>query len=763
MILILLFILLGKGKLGYVPTFEDLENPQNNLASEVYSADGKLLGKFYLENRTYVGFESLSPDLVNALLATEDIRFHRHSGIDARGLARVFIKSILLGRRSSGGGSTITQQLAKNLYPRDTTYYKWKVKRYVKLGVNKFKEWNTAVKLERNYTKNEILVMYLNTVPFGSNTFGIKSASRTFFNTTPDSLKTEQAALLVGVLKAQSRYSPILNPERALFRRNIVLNQMRKYGFIGEHEFDSLSVLPIELQYRVQGHTAGLATYFRQYLQMTLGASKPERERYFMYSFFQRDSIEWETNPLYGWANKNFKPDGSPYNLYKDGLKIYTTVDSRMQEYAEEAVTEHLKNYLQPTFSKEKEGKPNAPFAADLSGDLIERIMDRSIRNTDRYRSLRRAGLSQDSIMRVFETPVSMRVFSWEGDVDTVLSPIDSIIYYKYFLRAGLMSMDPSTGFVKAYVGGPDFRYFKYDHVKIAKRQVGSTFKPFLYTLAMEEGFSPCDRVLNVSQTFIDHDSTWTPRSPGLAEYKGKRVTLKWGLAHSVNNISAWLVKRFPPQTIIDDVAKKMGITSYIMPVYSIIFGVSDVSLYEMVGAFNTYSNKGVYIEPLFVSRVEDKNGNLISTFQPIQSEAISEQTAYLMVNLLKGVVDGGTAIRLRHTYHFEAEMGGKTGTTQNHSDGWFMGITPQLTSGVWVGAEDRSIHFDELYLGSGANMALPIWALYMQKVYNDSTLGITQEDVFEVPPGFSVNLNCEINDLTQDFKNYELWEEDFK
>jgi len=760
--LILLYILLVNDKLGYVPSFEDLENPKNNLASEVYSEDEVLLGKFYLENRTYVEFESLSQNLVNALLATEDIRFHRHSGVDARGLGRVFVKSILLRQSSSGGGSTITQQLAKNLYPRDTIYYKSRIARTGKLGITKYKEWVTAIKLEKNYTKNEILVMYLNTVPFGSNSYGVKSAARTFFNTTPDSLKIEESALLIGVLKAQSRYNPVRNPERALFRRNIVLSQMLKYGYIEGSEFDSLSILPIELKYKIQGHNEGLATYFRQYLQMTLGANKPERSQYFMYSSFVRDSIEWVTNPLYGWTHKNFKPDGTPYSLFRDGLRVYTTIDSKHQQYAEEAVKQHLKNYLQPTFYTHKEGKPNAPFSEEVTKDQIDRIMQRSMRNTDRYRSLRRSGASEDSIQRAFETPVPMQVFTWDGPRDTVLSPYDSIVHYKYVLRASIMSMDVNTGHVKAYVGGPDFRYFKYDNVKIGKRQVGSTFKPFLYTIAMQEGMTPCDRVLNVSQTFEDHDTTWTPRSPGGRAFIGKRVTLKWGLAHSVNNISAWLIKRFPPQVIVEDIVKKVGIESYIMPVPSIIFGVSDVSLYEMVGAFNTFSNKGVYIQPIFVTRIEDKNGNLLATFQPNQREALSEETAFLMVNLLQGVVDGGTAYRLRTIYQFTAEIGGKTGTTQNQSDGWFMGITPNLTGGVWVGAEDRSVHFDKLALGSGTNMALPIWAIYMKKVYADSTLNIFQEDLFESPPEFNINLDCDVNENLDGFYNYELWEEEF-
>ena len=763
LVLILLFIMLGKGKLGYVPSFEDLENPKNNLASEVWSADSVLLSKFYLENRTFVDFDELSPNMVNALLATEDIRFHKHSGVDARGLARMFVKSMIL-RQNTGGGSTITQQLAKNLYPRDTTYYRWKARRYVRLGVAKFKEWNTAVKLERNYTKNEIIVMYLNTVPYGHNTYGIKTASKVFFDTSPDSLKIEQAAVLVGLLKAPTRYSPLKNPERSMWRRNIVLNQMSKYGFLSEAEFDSLFVLPIELNYRVQDHNMGLATYLRQHLGKIMGKQKPERDHYYLFSQYQNDSIEWFTNPLFGWANKNLKPDGSPYNIYRDGLRIHTTIDSRMQTFAEEAVMEHLAGHLQDTFNVEKAGKPNAPYAEDIEPEMVERMINRSVRNSDRYRNLRNAGVSMDSIRRNFETPVEMTVFSWEGEKDTIMSPLDSVIYYKYFLRAAMMAMDPRTGYVKAYVGGPNFKYFKYDHITMGGRQGGSIFKPFLYTLAMQEGYTPCDKVPNVPQTFQDQDSTWTPRSGGKA-YLGKQVTLKWGLSNSINNISAWLVKRFPPQVIVDDVIKKLGVRSHIMPVNSIIFGTSEVTLYEMVGAYNTYANKGVYIEPIFVTRIEDKNGNVLSTFQPKLSEAISEKSAFLMVNLLKGVVDAGTATwRIRRVYGLEAEMGGKTGTTQNHSDGWYMGITPKLVAGAWVGGDDRSIHFDAMSLGQGANMALPIYGIFMQKVYADSTLGVLVDDVFKRPPDFNLVLDCEedISSITNTF-DYELWEDDFK
>jgi penicillin-binding protein 1A len=765
LVLVILFILHANGRLGYIPTFEDLENPENDLASEVWSADSVLLGKFYLQNRTYVDFKDLSPNIINALIATEDIRFHRHSGVDARGVARMVIKSMLL-QQNTGGGSTITQQLAKNLYPRDTTYYSWKLRRYIRLGVAKFKEYNTAAKLERNYTKNEIIVMYLNTVDYGHNTFGIKTASRVFFDTSPDSLKIEQAAVLVGLLKAPTRYSPLRNPERSSQRRNIVLGQMQKYGYITEGEFDSLSIMPIELNYRVQDHVVGLATYLRQHLGKIMSAAEPERGvTTFSYSQYLNDSIEWANNPLYGWARKNLKPDGSPYNIYQDGLKIYTTIDSKMQGYAEEAVVEHLGGYLQDTFYMEKVNKPNAPFAEDIEPDMIERMMDRSMRDSERYRSLRNSGISMDSIRKVLNTPVPMTVFSWDGDKDTIMSPIDSVKYYKFFLRGAMMAVDPRTGYVRAYVGGPNFKYFKYDHITMGGRQGGSIFKPFLYTLAMQEGYTPCDMVPNVPQTFYDveNDSTWTPRSGGQA-YLGKQVTLKWGLSNSINNISAWLVKRFPPQVIVDDVIKKMGVRSYIAPVNSIIFGTSDVTLYEMVGAYSTYANKGVYIEPVFVTRIEDKNGNVLSTFQPKQSEAISEKAAYLMMDLLRGVVDAGTATyRIRRVYEIEAQMGGKTGTTQNHSDGWYMGLTPKLVGGVWVGGDDRSIHFDQMSLGQGANMALPIYGIFMQKVYADSSLGILPSDVFEKPPDFNLVLDCE-EDISgmSNTRDYELWEEDF-
>ena len=742
--LFIILLLVSQEAFGPMPTFEDLENPDNNLASQVYSEDEKLLGKYYYQNRSYVDFREVSSNLVNALIATEDIRFYEHSGIDARGLARVFFKTLLMGK-SAGGGSTITQQLAKNLFPRDTTVYDSRVAYATNLVLAKFKEWITAVKLERNYTKKEILVMYLNTVPFGGQTYGVKSAAKTYFNTHPDSLRLDEAATLIGLLKAPTRYSPVMHPERSKQRRNIVLSQMNKYNYISHAQFDSLSTKPLDIEFKVQDHNVGPATYFREYLRTLLTEEKPLRDQYASYESYQGDSTRWANEPLYGWCNKNKKPDGSNYDLYRDGLKIYTTLNSKMQKYAEQAVQEHLSKDLQKTFFERKEGQKHAPFSKNLKPKQIDRIMELAKRRTDRYYRLKRRDISQDSIDAIFNKPRKMQVFSWEGLKDTVMSPIDSIRYYKYFLRAGFMSMNPHNGHVKAYVGGPNFRYFKYDHVTQGARQVGSTIKPFLYTLAMQEGYSPCHQVANVPRTFYINDSTWTPKNSGPTEMDGKMVTLKWGLTNSVNWISAWLVKQFNPQAVVD-IMRRMGVESHVDPVPSIFLGTSDIKLSEMVGAYSTYANRGVYTNPLMVTRIEDRNGNVLATFKPKQSEAISEQTAYLMINLLKNVVDNGTGIRLQYKYQLMNPIAGKTGTTQNQSDGWFMGVTPNLVSGAWVGGEDRSIHFNSITYGQGANMALPIWALYMKKIYNDSTLTqrVSVEDTFEKPNNFNYILDCE-------------------
>ena len=741
--IILLFILISSEKLGEMPSFRELENPENNLASEIYSSDGVLVGNVFWDNRSYAKQDELPQNIIDALIATEDVRFHQHSGIDARGLGRVLVYSILMNNSSSGGGSTITQQLAKNLFPRDTTTYRSSVGRKVHLGVSKFKEWVTAVKLERNYTKDEIIVMYLNTVPFGGITYGIKSAAKTYFNKPTDSLRVEESALLVGLLKAPTYYSPVRNPERSKLRRNIVMSQMNKYNFITNEEFDSLSVLPIELTYKIQDHNVGLATYFREYLRLTLNKSKPNKRNYFSSRDFRNDSIEWLTNPLYGWCKKNKKPDGSNYDIYRDGLKIYTTIDSRMQKYAEEALAEHLSLELQDDFNKEQEKNPNAPYYEELGKKELEDIIELAIRRTERYRRLRRRGIEMDSIKAVFNTPFKMNVFSWKGDIDTIMTPLDSLLYYKNYLRSGFVSIDPHNGHIKAYVGGPDFKHFKYDYVTQGKRQVGSTIKPFLYTLAMQEGYSPCHQVPNVPSTFMVNDTTWTPKNSGPSRMDGHMVTLKWGLSHSVNYISAWLIKQFNAVSVID-VMRKMGVTSRIAAVPSIFLGTSDISLMEMTSAYSTFSNKGVHAEPLFVTHIEDKNGNVLARFTSNKNEAISEQTAYLMTNLLQSVVRTGSGARVRWRYGLYNQIGGKTGTTQNNSDGWFMGVTPDLVSGVWVGGEDRSIHFKGTSIGGGHNMALPIFALYMQKVYNDSILTISRDAEFEEPLNFNVEIDCD-------------------
>ncbi len=746
---IILFYMIANGKFGFMPTFEELENPQTNLASEIFTDNGELLDKFFIENRTLVEYNDLSPYLVDALIATEDIRFSRHSGIDPRGLVRVIVKSLLLGQ-NAGGGSTISQQLAKNLFPRDTTQNSTMIGRAAHLAIVKLKEWNTAVRLERSYTKNEILTMYLNTVPFGGEAvIGIKSAANAFFDSSPDSLKLEEAAVLVGMLKAPSRFNPYRNPDNAKGRRNTVIDQMVKYEYLDKAVADSVKQIPVTAFYNVSGHMGGKANHFRTFLRISMNADKPERENYFdkenyserAYERFQRDSIRWANDPLYGWIYKNPRPDGTHYNIYRDGLRIYTTINMKMQEYAEEAVAEHLSEYLQPAFFSEKKGRPNAPFE-DISQEEIDRAMNMAIGHSERYKKLHNRGMPEDSIMMIFKEPIETAVFTWQGLTDTVMSPYDSIRHLKHILRAGFIAMEPWSGHVKAYVGGHNYRYFQYDHVTQGRRQVGSTVKPFLYLLAMTEGVSPCKQIPLVPISFQVQDSVYTPRAPGTNQHAGKYVSLKWGLANSHNWVSAWLFKKFEPENIIL-LMRKMGITSKIDPVPSMIYGPSDVSLEEMVGAFNTFGNQGIYVSPVYVTRIDDKYGNTISTFQAQENEAISEEAAYLMITLLKEVVNRGTAGRLRYLYQFSGEIAAKTGTTQNQSDGWFMGITPQLSAGVWVGGEDRSVHFDELGMGAGGNMALPIWAKFFEKAYADSTLGIVQDTLFEKPVDFYVDLDC--------------------
>lgn len=748
-IFMILCALLAVGIFADIPSFEELEDPKSNLATQILAEDGTLLSTFHVENRSFASYDELSQGLRDALIATEDVRFYDHSGIDMKSLARVVVKSVLMGnRRSGGGGSTISQQLAKSLFPRDTVSSSIPGAKYFVLGANKFKEWITAVKLERNYTKEEIMSMYFNAVFFGSNSYGIKAAARTFFGKHPKELTIEESALLVGMVNMPTRYNPVRNPNLSLQRRNHVLKQMNKYGYLPDAQYDSIVKLPITLSYSRQDHNSGLAPHFRDMLKRVMSANEPNPKRYARRDDYRADSLLWADDPLYGWLNKNLKPDGSKYNLDKDGLKIYTPINAKMQKYAEEAVVEHLGGTLQKTFNRELRYKNNRPFDNEVPKEVINSIMKQARRWSDRYRMMKAGGASEKEILESFDKPVKMRVFAWNDKnyTDTVMTPNDSIRYYKSFLRAGLMALEPGTGYIRAYVGSGNYRWFKYDQVRQGKRQVGSTFKPFLYTLAMQEGFTPCDKVVNVPQSFVVNDDVWTPKSTDKPEWIGQTVTLKWGLTKSSNNISAYLMKQFGPQALVD-IAHTMGIKCWLDPVYSLCVGSADVPVYEMVGAFNTFPGKGVYAEPLAVLRIEDKMGNTLSTFTPNRKEAISEQAAYLMVNLMEGVVNAGTAVRIRARYIPEGQIAGKTGTTNDQSDGWFIGYVPKLTTGVWVGAEDRQVHFASLALGGGSNMALPIWGIFMKKVIDDGTLGVTKYDTFAVPKGFNADLNCDGSD----------------
>lgn len=717
-ILLVTLYLTSVGLFGDLPSFEQLENPKSNLATEIISSDGVVLGKYFFENRSNVKYHELSPMLVNALLSTEDIRFRSHSGIDVRALLRA-VKGVVTGS-NSGGASTLTQQLAKMLFTEKPASGLERV-------MQKFKEWIIAVRLERQYTKEEILTMYLNKFDFINNAVGIKSASQIYFNTTTDALTVEESAMLIGMLKNPSLYNPNRRLELTQERRNVVLSQMKKYDFITPSEYDSISANPIVLDFKKASHNEGLAPYLREYLR----------------------------GELKEWCKNNQKADGSNYNLYTDGLKIYTTINSKMQQYAEEAVHSHIAS-LQDDFFKHWKGYTNAPFPKDFDKDQIYAILEQGMKRSDRYKKLINRNAPKKEINSAFRTKTTMKVFTWKGERDTIMTPLDSVRYYKYFIHSGMMSMDPNTGYVKAYVGGINYKYFKYDHVKVGKRQVGSTFKPFLYALAMQEGYSPCYEIPNVPVVFEKNqwglpDKDWVPRNSD-DKYEGMLMSLRFGLANSINTITAYIMKQFGPHSVLD-LAKKMGITSKLDPVPSICLGTFDLSVYEMVGAYSTFVNKGIWTEPLIVSRIEDKNGILLQDFNPKTNEAMSEKTADLMVRMLQGVVDGvynphadktmGTGIRLRRKYEFENEIGGKTGTTQNNSDGWFMGITPNLVTGVWSGNEDRSVHFRSTFYGQGANMALPIWAEYMQKVYADSLrLGIYPES-FEVPQSIDVLLDC--------------------
>lgn len=723
----LMFVLISQGKMGVMPTFEELENPFISQASVIYSEDGEELGSYFIENRKDIDFRELSPNVVNALVATEDIRFYEHSGIDFKALVRVVI-GVLSGNHK-GGGSTITQQLAKQLYTKISA------RDNSKRVLEKFNEWVIAVKLEKSYSKDEIMAMYLNKYDFLNNADGVYSASKVYFSTTPDSLSLTEAATLVGMLKNSSLYNPLRRPELVTSRRNVVLSQMKKYGYIDQMAYDTAIIQPLGLKFRKLGHAEGSATYLREYLRKYLRK----------------------------WCANHTKPNGEAYNLYQDGLRIYTTIDSRMQNYAEESVKEHLALDLQPAFYRHWNGYTNAPFVFDRADadKEIDKLLYTAMKRSERYRLMKKRGVPIDSIELAFKTPTSMTLFSWGGDLDTVLTPMDSIRYYKAILQTGVMSMEPQSGKVKAYVGGLDYTYFKYDHVTQARRQVGSTFKPFVYTLAMQEGnMSPCSKMANVQPIIpLPDGSFWRPRNSN-AEFEGKEVTLKWALANSINWISAQLIDKYNPSAVVK-MARKMGVTSPIPAVHAIALGTPDVSLYEMVGGMSTFANKGVHLKPYFITHIEDKNGNVLEAFGPDANEAMSEETAYLMISLMKGVVESGTGVRLRYKYNFHNPIAGKTGTTQNQSDGWFMGLTPELVTGVWVGCEDRSAHFRTITLGQGANMALPIWALYMQKVYDDPELNISQGDFEKPSKPLSVEIDCEKFDRNQRMEEFEI-DDDF-
>lgn len=733
LIVILIFVGIANGVIGYLPPLDELQNPKNQFASEIYSSDMKSLGRYYInENRVGVAYTDLSEDLIHALIATEDVRFYRHTGIDSKSFFRALLT---LGK--AGGGSTLTQQLAKQLWsPRANNIFERAMQKPI--------EWVIATKLERLYSKDEILLMYLNQFDFLYNAVGIKSAAQVYFSTTPKDLKLEESAMLVGMCKNPALYNPIRHPERTLTRRNTVLNQMAKYDYITDSVRDSLQALPIELHYQSVDHKQGAAPYFREYLRKLLTAKKPVASRYPAWNKlqYQLDSTEWVNNPIYGFCNKNTKPDGTHYDLYKDGLKIFTTIDSRMQRYAEEAVSEHMQ-YMQEQFFKEKRKKSYAPFSVDLTKEEIDGILNRAMRQTDRWRNSKKAGLDETTIQRSFYEPVEMRVFTYErGMIDTMMTPLDSIKWNKHFLRCGFLSMDPHTGHVKAYVGGPDFAQFQYDMATLGRRQVGSTIKPYLYTLAMNEGMWPCEQTVNDSITLYDEmGNAWTPRDEHTSN-QYQMVTLDWGLQKSSNWIAAYLMSLFTPYQLAN-LMRSFGIRGRIDAVVSMCLGVCEVSVEEMVDAYTTFPNKGIRIDPLYVTRIEDKNGNVLGTFIPKTHEVISESTAYKMIYMLRNVVDHGTGVRLRFRYGLKGAIGGKTGTSQNNSDGWFVGFTPSLVSGCWVGGEDRSIHFDGMANGQGAAMALPIFGLYMQKVYADPDLGYSVDESFDIPEWFDPEAGC--------------------
>ena len=742
-VVVVVFALIWNGAIGYMPDMEDLQNPISRFATQIYSTDGKVIGTWNINksNRIPVPYSKLSPHLVHALVATEDERFYEHSGIDFYALGRAIIKRGILGQTSAGGGSTITQQLAKQLYSHP-------VRTTAERLLQKPIEWVIAIKLERYFTKEEIIALYLNYFDFLHGAVGIKTAANTYFNKEPKDLTVNEAATLIGLCKNPSLFNPVRYHQRCTERRNVVLEQMEKSGYLSSSEFNNFKSDSLVLNFHRTDHKDGTAAYFREFLRRYMTAKKPAIGEYPEWNKKQYvlDSLAWETDPLYGWCNKHRKKNGQPYNIYTDGLKVYTTIDSRMQKYAEEAVYAHVARYLQPAFNAENKKKPNAPFTDQLSSKEVNQIMKKAMVQSDRYRTMKEAGFSEEEILASFHKPVDMTVYAYHGDIDTIMTPYDSIRYYKSFLRSGFVSMDPRTGYVKAYVGGLDFSHFQYDMVMGGRRQVGSTIKPFLYSLAMENGFSPCDLAPNVQKTYIVAGKPWTPRNSSHSRY-GQMVTLKWGLAQSNNWISAYLMSKLNPNQFVE-LLHGFGINNPdIHPSMSLCLGPCDVSVAEMVSAYTAFANNGIRCAPVFVTRIEDNEGNVISKFQPRMNEVISSESAYKMIVELMAVVDEGTGRRLRFKYGFEGEIGGKTGTTNRNSDAWFIGFTPELVSGCWVGGEDRDIHFDSTQMGQGATMALPVWAYYMTRVLRDGMLGYNPTATFDVPEDFNPCKKEEIED----------------
>ena len=724
---------IAKGYIGYMPDLQQLENPVNKFASQVISSDGHLMGTWSYQraNRIFVRYDEIAPSTIDALIATEDVRFREHSGIDFRALIRAIVKRGFMNQQNAGGGSTITQQLAKQLYSAKAGSVEERL-------MQKPIEWVIAVQLERFYTKDEILTMYLNYFDFLYSAVGLKTAAKTYFGKEPRDLTVNESALLVGMCKNPSYYNPVRHEERATQRRNTVLQQMVKAGYLDEGEAKTLMQQPIALNFHRQDHKEGEGTYLREYLRGVLMANKPQRSHYasWQHQKFYEDSVAWETDPLYGWCNKNTKKDGTPYNIYMDGLKVYTTIDSRMQRYAEQAVAEHVTGYLQPHFDAERKGKANAPYAAGISMDKVKQNLNRAMHQSERYIMMKDAGYSTADIEKSFHTPIDMTVYSPRGDIDTVMTPMDSIKYYKHFLRSGFVCMETRTGEVKAYVGGLNYSHFQYDMAGMGRRQIGSTMKPYVYTLAMMNSWSPCDVVPNREHTYQVGDKTWTPRNGSRARY-GEMVTLKWGLAQSNNWVTAYLMNQLNPSALVR-LLHEFGIKNQeIVPSLSLCLGPCDISVIEMVSAYTAFPNRGIRSAPLFVTRIEDSDGNIVGEFSPQMKEVIDEHSAAKMIVLMQGVVDGGTGSRMRNRYKITAPMGGKTGTTNDNSDGWFVGYTPSLSFGAWVGGDERDVHFNSMTYGQGASASLPICAIFLKKVFADSKLGYSESEKFDLPEGF--------------------------